>query len=243
MPDAIYTDARLAAVYEIFNPPAADTVFFVDLAGDTPCRVLDMGCGTGQQARAFAERGHQVTGADPAAAMLEIACSRLGSERVTWVQSDAAGLNLDDRFDLITMAGHVFQIFREEEEIHAALTSLRRHLAPGARLSFDTRNPDPVRWEDWTHTHPLSPAEVPGIGCVEVRFVLRSAAGGEATFDTHFIIPDGETLARPSTLRFLSREAVLGHLSDAGFTEIELFGHWDRRPFGPAEPEILVVAR
>ena len=76
MPDEIYTDVRLAAVYEIFNPPAADTVFFIDLAGKVPCRVLEMGCGTGQQARAFAERGHQVTGADPAAAMLEIARGR-----------------------------------------------------------------------------------------------------------------------------------------------------------------------
>lgn len=243
MPDAVYTDARLAAVYEIFNPPAADTDFFVDLAGRTPCRVLDMGCGTGQQARAFAERGHQVTGADPAAAMLEIARSRPGGELVTWVLSDAAGLDLDDRFDLITMAGHVFQIFREEEDIRVVLTSLRRHLAPGGRLAFDTRNPDPVRWGDWTRTHSLSPAEVPGIGRVEMRFVLRSAADGEATFETHFTFPDGETLARPSTLRFLSREAVLDHLTDAGFADIELFGHWDRRPFGPAEPEILVVAR
>ena len=74
--------------------------------------------------------------------------------------------------------------------------------------------------------------------------VFADASGTwEATFDTHFRFPDGETLSRPSTLRFLGREAVLDHLSDAGFTDIELFGHWDRRPFGPSEPEILVVAR
>lgn len=243
MPDEIYTDARLAAVYEIFNPPAADTEFFVDLAGETPCRVLDMGCGTGQQARAFAQRGHRVTGADPSAAMLEIARSRPGGEQVTWVQSDAAGLDLDERFDLITMAGHVFQIFLEDEAIRAALISLRRHLAPGGRLSFDTRNPDPIRWEDWTRTHSLSPSEVPGIGRVDLRFVLRSAADGLATFDTYFAFPEGETLARPSTLRFLGPQAVLDHLTDAGFADIQMFGHWDRRPFGPAEPEILVVAR
>ena len=95
MPDAIYTDARLAAVYEIFNPPAADTVFFVDLAGETPCGALDMGCGTGKQARAFAARGHRVIGAGPAAAMLDIASSRPGGEQVAWVQSDAAGLDLN----------------------------------------------------------------------------------------------------------------------------------------------------
>jgi len=44
---ARYADPRLAAVYDALNPPGARTDFCLDLAGDVPVRVLDVGCGTG----------------------------------------------------------------------------------------------------------------------------------------------------------------------------------------------------
>jgi 2-polyprenyl-3-methyl-5-hydroxy-6-metoxy-1,4-benzoquinol methylase len=58
MPDAIFTDPRQAAVYEVLNPPADDTAFYLRLAGDRPLDGLDMGCGTGSFAVELARRGH-----------------------------------------------------------------------------------------------------------------------------------------------------------------------------------------
>ena len=80
-----YIDPRLAAVYDALNPPADDMAFYLDLAGETPKNVLDMGCGTGRLACELAARGHRATGADPAAAMLDIARNRPGGEKVTWI--------------------------------------------------------------------------------------------------------------------------------------------------------------
>ena len=45
----------------------------------------------------------KVTGADPASAMLDIARSRPGGERVEWVEADARSLSLETRFDLILL--------------------------------------------------------------------------------------------------------------------------------------------
>ena len=52
-----------------------------------------MGCGTGLLACEFAARGYDVTGADPAAAMLATARARPGGDQVRWVQASAAGLD------------------------------------------------------------------------------------------------------------------------------------------------------
>jgi ubiquinone/menaquinone biosynthesis C-methylase UbiE len=68
--------AQIAGFYDIANPWAADAEFYLSLAGLHPCSVLDLGGGTGTLCCALAERGHRVTGVDPAAAMLAVARSK-----------------------------------------------------------------------------------------------------------------------------------------------------------------------
>ncbi len=150
MPCLAYSDPRLAAVYDTLNPGSEDLDFYLDLAGKTPATVLDMGSGTGRLACALAARGHRVTGAEPAAGMMSVARARPGGERVTWIESDAASLSVETRFDLAIMTGHVFQVFFENGEVRAALGALHRHLAPGGRLAFETRNPAVRDCDSWT---------------------------------------------------------------------------------------------
>lgn len=67
-----------------------------------PARVLDIGAGTGRDARWFAQLGHSVTAVEPVDAL------RTGDEEdaITWVSSslpDLAGVS--GQFDLITLSG------------------------------------------------------------------------------------------------------------------------------------------
>ncbi len=241
-PDGIYTNPRLAAVYEVLNPLAADTDFYLGLAGEEELHVLDMGCGTGILATEFAARGHRATGADPAEAMLQIARQRPHGDQVTWIHSDAAGVDFDTRFDLIIMTGHVFQVFLTDDDVRATLRTLQAHLAPGGRLAFETRNPAVREWETWVSSETQEMAEVPGVGEVEVLHDLRNVDGSFVTFDTHFRFPDGATAREPSTLRFMSQDELAGFLADAGFNAITWYGNWDRSPVSPTSPEIIVIA-
>jgi 2-polyprenyl-3-methyl-5-hydroxy-6-metoxy-1,4-benzoquinol methylase len=75
--DQNYINSRLAEIYDLDNPWAEDTDFYLALAGPGPSRVLDLGCGTGTLCCALAQRGHRVTGVDPASPMLAIAAGNL----------------------------------------------------------------------------------------------------------------------------------------------------------------------
>ena len=166
---AAYADHRLAALYDALNPPGPETGFYLGLASETsgpggrPARVLDMGCGTGRLACELAARGHQVTGADPAPAMLGVARARPGGDRVRWIETDGAHLAGPTRFDLIVLAGHVFQLLLEDSAVRAALRALSQQLAPGGRLAFGTRNPAVREWQYWSPRHTRQQVQADGL--------------------------------------------------------------------------------
>lgn len=243
MPCPAYTDPRLAACYDPLNPTDPADAYYLALAGDRPKTILDMGCGTGRLAVALAEHGHRVTGADPAGGMLSIARTRPGAERVRWLQSTAADLALDARFDLIIMTGHVFQVFLEDDEVRAALRNLRRHLAPGGRLAFETRNPLVEEWHAWRPDLTRERIAVPGIGSVEIHYDIAGAEGERVTFETHFRFAPDDVVVATTTLRFMSRETLAAFLAEAGFTEVTSYGDWDKSPDSATSPEIIVIAR
>jgi SAM-dependent methyltransferase len=224
------------------NPPAQDTEFYLDLAGTKPKTILDMGCGTGLLAATLAGRGYSVTGADPAHAMLTIARQRQNGDKVRWVETDAASLHLDTRFDLIVMTGHVFQVFLEDDAIRAVLANLRRLLAPRGRLAFETRNPAVREWEDWTPDKTRSRVEVDGLGAMDVHHDIAVVLGPLVTFETHFRFAADDLVVTPVTLRFMDRKELAGFLDGAGFAKLAWYGDWDRSPCGPTSPEIIVVA-
>jgi ubiquinone/menaquinone biosynthesis C-methylase UbiE len=183
-----------------------------------------------------------VVGADPAKAMLDVARRKPNAEQVTWVEADAAGLNLDTRFDLITMTGHVFQVFLSDEAVHEALLNLKRHLAENGRLAFETRNPAYRAWEKWTPDQTTEQALIPEIGPITIYYDVQTVTDKLVTFNTHIHFANEEVVIVPSTLRFMNQAELVKHLQQAGFTQMQWFGNWDSSPLQSDSPEIIVVA-
>jgi SAM-dependent methyltransferase len=226
--DLSYEDPRLAEIYDLDNPWAQDTDFYLALAEAVPSRVLDLGCGTGTLCCALAQRGHTVTGVDPAAPMLAIAASKPHAEKVEWIQSRAEDYRSEDRFDLIVMMGHVFQILLTDEEVIAVLANMRRHLKPGGRAAFETRNPD-IDWARVWGTHAPAEHTFPN-GRVRETLQITSEVGELISFQQQFEFPD-VTVTSSSTLRFLSRIRSEELIVRSGLVTREVFGDWDRSPF------------
>jgi SAM-dependent methyltransferase len=237
-----YADPRLAAVYDALNPPGAHTEFYLGLAGDSPVRILDVGCGTGLLACELAARGHQVTGADPAAAMLSMARRRPGGSLVRWIEAGAADLPAVASFDLVLMTGHVFQLFLDDRDVRAALTAIRRSLAPGGRVALETRNPAVREWAQWNPQETRQHVDAAGVAA-DVDYSISSVAGELVTYETCFRFASGDTVTVPDTLRFMDASQVAAFLTDAGLPDITWFGDWDHSPATPTSPEIIAIAR
>lgn len=99
------------------------------LAGRTPGRALELGCGEGFFARRLHAAGWRVTAVDIAPAMIE-AARRAGPAEIDWRVDDACSLDdlpADRRFDLVLSVMHLTNVRAADEVIETAAA----RLAPG----------------------------------------------------------------------------------------------------------------
>lgn len=106
--------------------------------------LLDLGCGTGRHDFLLAEHGYRVTGVDMSADMLKVAnaerAKRLaagGAAPPDFAQGDVRTLRLGARFDAVVSLFHVMSYQTSNDDLLAAFTTLREHVAPGGVVLFD----------------------------------------------------------------------------------------------------------
>lgn len=112
----VFEEEFFASLYDCVNPWSVSDDFYVDRAVEGGGPVLDLGCGTGMLACGIAAKGLSVTGVDPAEAMLRIARTRPGGDKVNWIKSDGQSLRLPQRFNFIYMSGHAFQALLKDDD-------------------------------------------------------------------------------------------------------------------------------
>lgn len=246
--DPLFRDPDFASFYDIENGAEADTgrddfIFCRALARDA-ASVLDLGCGTGELTVMLAD-SRRVVGADPAAAMLDVARHRSGGEIVKWVEADARSLSLDERFDLIVLTGHAFQVFLTDEDIADVLSTIARHLSPNGQFIFDSRNPPREEWRTWTPEESMRVVTHPVFG--EARAwndVAFDAASEIVTYQTVYeMTSTGKTLSAASQIRFAGKERLEQLLAEAGLKVDRWLGNWQGAPYADDSKEIIPIGR
>ena len=189
-------------------------------------------------AEGYAALGHHVTGVDPAPAMLDVARGKPMAAQISYQQSTAQAFHSNQRFDLIIMTGHAFQVLLTDADIAATFATMRDHLAAGGRIVFESRNPG----FDWVTIWNTDARYVlDGLPVQESRRMV-SASGNLISFDTEYLI-NGTSRKSSSTLQFLSVSDVTARLTKAGLQVLDLFGDWRSGPFTPAaSAEMIFVA-
>jgi SAM-dependent methyltransferase len=218
VPDAVFDHPRLAAVYDELDPDRSDLDAYLSLAGEFGARtVLDVGCGTGTFACALAARGVEVTGVDPAAAMLAVARRKVGADRVRWIHGVATDLPALE-VDLATMTANVAQVFLDDDEWRRTLGAIRAALRPGGHLVFETRRPERRAWLEWNPEASFTTVEIDGVGRVDSWYEVLDVSLPLVTFRATIAFhDDGTELVSDSTLRFRTRDEIVESLAATGF--------------------------
>lgn len=246
--DPLFRDPDFASFYDLENGDEAesgrdDFAFCRTLARDATS-VLDLGCGTGELAASLA-RGRRVVGADPAAAMLDVARQRPDGDKVRWIEAGAQDVRLAETFDLILLTGHAFQVFLTDDDVRAVLKTIAMHLAPSGRFVFDTRNPSYRMWETWTPEKSVRTVTHPVHGTVKAwNDVQFDDATGIATYQTFYQVQaTGKLLSASSQIRFIDKERLSALIEEAGLKVERWLGDWQGAPWEAGLKEIIPIGR
>lgn len=224
--------------YSFTKGTAQEVGYLVDVLGLAPGqRVLDVGCGPGRHARAFAERGIEVVGVDISERFVDLA--RDGAPAgATFERLDARALPFDAEFDaVVSLCQGAFGLADGGERggdtpidpDGAVLDGIARAVRPGGRVALSAFSAYfQVRWLD-----PERGSFDAERGVNHERTEIRDEQGRPAEVDLW------TTCFTPRELRLLAARSGLAveHL-------------WSVRPgeYGPNPPdldheEFLLVAR
>lgn len=154
----------------------------VDLAAVSGAdRVVDIGCGPGNAARAAARRGARVVGVDPSPVMLGLArAATRDNPGVTWSEGGAEALPVSDGWATVVWS---LKTVHHWKDVTAGLAEQRRVLAPSGRLLVMERRVQPgatgLASHGWTEPQAESfAAQCRAVGFVGVRVDQRPKGRG-----------------------------------------------------------------
>lgn len=118
-------------------------------------KVLDLGCGDGQIARALAAQGSDVLGVDPTQLHIDIAIERGGGPR--YLLGDATDIPADDNsFDAVVAC----LVFEHIDQMDEAMIEVARVLKPEGQFSFFLNHPLlQTPGSGWIDDHIIDPPE------------------------------------------------------------------------------------
>lgn len=226
--------------------------FLESVLGRAPERsLLDLGCGTGEHSRFFANRGYRVVGLDNSLSMLEKARKEAIPESLEFVEGDLRDLSelVDERFGGAISLGNTLAHLTTEDELRAAFLSIAQSLLPGGILLIQILNYDRIFEKDIRYL-PLNFRGEKGDETIFLRLMELQLDGMvnfcpiTLTYSKERETPVQVERSQLVRLRGWRKEQVVGFLSEAGFHKTLLFGDMNEGSFDPLESsDLVVVAR
>ena len=236
------------AAYHDNRQTAGDVAFYRALAREGGGPVLELGCGTGRVLLPIAADGFPCTGLDASRHMLDALRAKSTFPNLRLVHAPMQRFDLPgERFGLIFSAFRAFQHMYTVEDQLACLACARRHLAPGGRLAFDVFAPRLARMAQREEPENLELRfEKDGESVVRYVSVVRDVAEQINTVRFRYERSAGGKVVANERVEFRMRwfwRFELEHLlARAGFTDVEIYGDFDRRPVAADTPAFVVVA-
>jgi SAM-dependent methyltransferase len=224
-------------------PPAmtaTEVDFIIRMAGLGPgARVLDVPCGSGRHTLELARHGCQVTGLDVSAEAIDHARGTAAAERlrVDLRVGDMRTLPTDIRVDAAVCMGNAFG-YLDHAGTRKFLADLAGLTKPGGTLVLDYGFVAEALLPNLKLEEP--PMTFGGIEAVSVNEYDTT----DSRWITTFTFRRGEEEHRGTSVQHVYTSAEVTRLvTEAGFSNIALYGAPDETPFHFGSPRLLLVAR
>lgn len=226
-----------------------DLPFWLDLARGQFGPLLELGCGTGRVLLPLLEAGFQAYGLDSDLEMLRFLRRSLPPDQQIappLFLADMAHFRLALRFPLILLPCNTLSTLAPAERF-STLACVRSHLTPGGLFAASLPNPlvladMPRRGAEEieeTFPHPVSgdPVQVSSAW-------RRSAQHFTVTWHYDHLLPNGqvERLTAQAVHSLAPPEAYYAALEGAGLAAAAVYGDFDRSPYTPESPYLILVA-
>ena len=202
-------------------------------------RVLDLGCGHGRYALAFAERGAEVVGIDSAAPLLRQA-RRLGVELrlpAHWVRGDIRRLPVRPQSCDGVILMDAFGFFDADDENERVLVEAARVLAPGGCLAVKVVNGEPIL----ASFRDADREDRDGVIVTISRTLTQEPARMIERMSINGSRGNGQYERRQ---RLYRADELLAGARRVGFAVVNVFADADGAPFEPAtSPRMWVIAQ
>jgi SAM-dependent methyltransferase len=235
---------QLADRYDWHTPPhhyQHDHAFVLSRLPKPPCRILDVGCGTGVFLEKAIDAGLEAVGLDASPEMISIASRRVGSDRVRVGRMQEIAER--DSYDGIVSLSWSFNYVSSFGEAKEVLNHFFDALRPGGRLILQiahAANAKGVLNED-RETGPDGEADdilflyrfnpVPERhGELSVQYVYGCRSRKELVFEEH-------------QLGAADAYKVAEQVSSVGFQNVELLNSWRGEPLSQSVSAFLLAAR
>jgi SAM-dependent methyltransferase len=209
----------------------------LELTGLSRGRVLDLPCGVGRHTLELARRGFQVTGVDRTARYLERARQEAEGLELELVLGDMRAFRREASFDLALNLFSSFGYFEDEADDVRVLEGFRANLVPGGLLVLDTMATE-ILARVWS---PQQVSELDdGTLIIERRELLD---GWSRVRSTWTVIQDGRRADDSFEVRLYSAAHLRSLMTQAGFSEVRVFGGLDGSPYDLDARRLVLLAR
>jgi SAM-dependent MidA family methyltransferase len=139
--------------------------------------------------------------------------------------------------------GHAFQVFLEDEDRQACLTTIAAHLASGGVFAFDSRNPDFPGSKERTREQTETRFQHRELGAVKAWNISSYDAETRIlTYSNHYtVLATGEEHSGTDRIAYTPQSELADLVEAAGLRVDHWLGDWDGSAFHATAYDIIPV--
>ena len=201
--------------------------------------VLDLCCGPGRHAVAFALKGFRVTGVDLSSFLLAKARERGrgASVDVEWIEDDMRTFSRPGAYDLLVNLFTAFGYFDDPEDDMTVLCHMHANLAPGGACVID------VVSKEWL-AKVFTPASVDEYEDGTLMIQRREIVDDWTRIRNQWILlRDGRSRSFTLEHTIYSGRELKDRMLQAGFDEVNLYGDYEGNAYGRDTKRLVAVGR